>query len=314
MNNSNKERIDTISRDNLLFIETIIRARKYFLNIDLFGNTLCVYDSSKETITRTLCTFHSPFVSAVISDLLLSGNIFNKKHVIIRKNIDLLKAQCRPNGLFCFFGKHTDYPSDLDDTACAWIAILNYYPSHMSDVPIDTIFHNRNRAGDILTWYNRPNHDVADWVVLGNVLRLLHRCCVVDYKLNREFEKSILEACKSKTGSPYYSDIVVALAFSAPSIRDLFGRNSKCSDAVVRCMEEISINSFDPRFAAYLYVLSVLGTPKKDDMEKLVYQQKPDGGWESFPLFNHLSKEKCYDSRAVSTAFSVAAINSHFNV
>lgn len=284
----------------------------------LFDNQL-PYGEFRTYASPTIDMRVTRFDSAIFVTTFVLYSIARIDHprvtTMTNKAISFLTGELKGPGLFQYYSskntKSIEY--DLDDTACASVALQRSHPLVMEGHNVECFMENRNEANLFYSWVGVPPaaNDV-DSVVNANV---------VFYLGDREETKSacrylidtIKGDCVRDSYRYYFDDISLYYAVS----RAYAHGTSSLSEAREALIEKVlqfskDDGSFGNELATACAVCSLAnfgydGVARLGAAARyLEKQQNADGSWRRIGMFNQPGV--CYGSEELTTAFCLEAL------
>jgi hypothetical protein len=226
-----------------------------------------------------------------------------------------LTEEMRGQGLFQYYTTRNarSIGFDLDDTACASVALKSSHPSVAQGHNIRHFIRNRNEAGLFYTWLDRANHaNNVDSVVNANVVLYLG-----DRDETESACRYLIQTIKSGHESNsyhYYLDnmtlyYAIARAF-AHGTSSLRGAKEAVIEKILQAGKDDG--SFGHELATACAVCS-LAAFEYDDVARLedatrylARQQRADGSWRRIAMFH--GSGVYYGSEELTTALCLEAL------
>jgi hypothetical protein len=237
-----------------------------------------------------------------------------RRTTMTKKAISFLTGEMRGPGLFQYYtSKNTNTIGfDLDDTACASVALQQSHPLVASGRNIEYFLENRNEAGLFYTWVGdtAPENDI-DSVVNANVVFYLG-----DRDETRSACRYLIDTIESgrESDSYYYlNDMTLYYAVSrayAHGASSLAGAKEAILENVL--LRSKGDGSYGDELATACAVCSLVNfeykgiTRLRDAARYLEEQQSANGSWRRVAMF--CQPGRYYGSEELTTALCLEAL------
>ncbi|MEX1367028.1 MAG: hypothetical protein AB1Z98_28125 [Nannocystaceae bacterium] len=248
----------------------------------------------------------------VIADVLMGQG--HARGMLVRDVVSMLELELGDEDVFYFFKEHERLPADADCTALGLSVMLLggariYERAHDA---LDKILVNCDADGVVETYFDPTGEreGIIDPVVCCNVLFLAYQLGRSDEaQATLEFVHRTLVEESYLEGSRYYHSPDTFLYFLGrfvshfPQTHELLLEPLR--DAV---RKRLGISSHTLDVAQRSLLCTWLEMDDEGELDRLVDMQEGDGNWPNDALFRYGRKKVYFGSRAMATAFAVAAV------
>jgi hypothetical protein len=238
-----------------------------------------------------------------------------RRATMTKKAISFLTEEMRGPGLFQYYtSKNTNSIGfDLDDTACASVALQQSHPLVAGGRNVECFLENRNEAGLFYTWVGDTTpENYIDSVVNANVVFYLG-----DRDETRSACRYLIDTIESGRESDsyhyYLNDMTLYYAVSrayAHGASSLAGAKEAIMEKILRSSKDDG--SFGDELATACAVCSLVNlgykdvTRFRDAARYLEAQQSANGSWRRVAMF--CQPGRCYGSEELTTALCLEAL------
>jgi hypothetical protein len=252
-----------------------------------------------------------PFSTILITDLLLKNHL---NHKLTRATLQYVESQSR-KGRFTFFEDRNIYPPDAETNTLGYSILFEsgLVDMNSANTILDTILGFRNKDGLVQVWLSderKPNR--IDQVVATNVLYFAHLLGRgAEFTATEDYIFKVLDSKEYLNGSRYYHSPDSFLYFVGRLIEKFPSLKERFEPALLDALQErIGKTEYPLDLAMRTALANILEIPNEEERQKLLQLQKQGGSWPIDSLFHYGAKSGYFGSEAITTAFSLKALES----
>jgi hypothetical protein len=256
----------------------------------------------------------SPFGTSLVVQCLRS--VYGSRATpMIARAIQFVSSEMVGPGLFRYYGSRNGraIPIDLDDTACASLALEHVHPLIVWRANVPLIVANQNPAGLFYTWLNVPAAaNGVDAVVNANIVRYLGEC--EQTALACRFLVNVIRQDREEESYRYYPDNLALYYALASAYATGVTALMPARDAILAKIrdQQHSDGTFGDELATARAMCAILnlGGCELDALDaaarSLWKRQRSNGSWAARPAY--LGPAPYYGSEEITTAFCLEAL------